>query len=176
MSENTQTMMVYASFWNKMPSFRLVPLSADAPFNEGIYDPGTGTFALISKEANEKPHLLDRLDDKGFSIPIRNMKDEQGNSMTSKQRVVIDTFYEYYLQNQADIAALLEVVAVNPGHPAIEAAFVFNARMSAPISNVGTEPAPEVVTNLDAIETTTHTLPPVAGHADGSGIEQPTEK
>jgi hypothetical protein len=194
MSENTnttQTMLVVESSWNKLPSFRLVPLSKNAPFNEAIYDPGTGVLALISKEANDKPHMVDRLDENGFSIAIKGHKDAQGNAVTKKQRLVIPTYYEHYLGTQNDARAFLDQVAVNPTHPAVEAAFALNTKINTPITNFGgptdsaeSNPAdlplgsggpapydPNEVNNLDAIETVTHTLPPVAGHADGSGIE-----
>lgn len=113
-------MLVYASDWQKEQSFRMMPVSQDCPFNEVIYDPTTKVLAIVSKDKKEKPHMLPRLDDKGKLIPIKpKTADEAARPQFAEARIVMETYYEYYIDDMEDIHNFIHMFAVNPTHKAL---------------------------------------------------------
>ena len=102
-----KTMMVYHADFNGDDTFKLLPLTDACPYNEILYDPSTSILAVISKEYKETPHMFPR---------IKSIIDL---SKKSEERLMMDTYYEYYIENVEDMKYLIHNVAINPFHPSL---------------------------------------------------------
>lgn len=112
-----QSMFIYNTDWHGSKTFRMLPMDIKCPFNEVIYDPETKVLAIVSKEYKEKPHMFPKLTDKGEPI-IR-----KGDSKTPsyiEQRVVMDTYYEYYIDTPEDIREFVDYFANNNKHSSLK--------------------------------------------------------
>jgi hypothetical protein len=89
--------------------------STECPFNEVIYDPNTRVLAVISKDKKDKPQMLPKLTDKGQVIPLRNSEGAQ----YVEERRIMETYYEYYIDNKSDIERFIQMFAVNSDHDAL---------------------------------------------------------
>jgi hypothetical protein len=115
MQQETKCMFVYSTDWYGRKSFRMLPLTAECPFNEVIYDPNTRVLAVISKDKKDKPQMLPKLTDKGQVIPLRNSEGAQ----YVEERRIMETYYEYYIDNKSDIERFIQMFAVNSDHDAL---------------------------------------------------------
>jgi len=70
---DTKPMTLVTSNWNGQTTFRLIPISLEAAFSEGIYDPSDKVLVLMSKHVKESVHLIPRLDDNGDPVPLKNL-------------------------------------------------------------------------------------------------------
>ena len=105
-----KNMMIYAAKWNDKQTFRLMPINEDCIFNEAIFDPEQKVLAVISKDIKEKPMMMPRLNDRGDIIATKRANGEQG---WQEQRVIIDAYYEYYIEDMSDIIAFIKMFAIN---------------------------------------------------------------
>jgi hypothetical protein len=64
-------MLLIKSVWNEGETFKLLPLSLDCPYIEGIYDPGAKVLVMISRVSMSKLHMLPKLDDNGDPAPLK---------------------------------------------------------------------------------------------------------
>lgn len=109
---STQSMIIYSAEWHGKKTFRMLPAVESCPFNEVIYDPETKVLAVISKEFKEKPHMFAKLNNAGKPL--------QGSGDTAlEERIFMDTYFEYYLDNKADINNFITMFAINPTHDAV---------------------------------------------------------
>lgn len=114
----TNNMLVYSTDWYGRKSFRMLPMREECLFNEVIFDPNTGVLAVISRDQKEKPHMLPKLNDKGMPIPLKPGSDA-GQPRFIEERRMMETYYEYYLDNQEDIERFVQLFAFNPDHPSL---------------------------------------------------------
>jgi hypothetical protein len=105
-----KNMMIYAAKWNDKQTFRLMPINDDCIFNEAIFDPEQKVLAVISKDIKEKPMMMPRLNDRGDIIPTKRANGEQG---WQEQRVILDAYYEYYIEDMSDILLFVKMFAIN---------------------------------------------------------------
>ncbi len=103
-------MMIYATKWNEKQTFRMLPTTIDCPFNEVIFDPEQKVLAVVSKDSKEKPMMMPRLNDRGDLIQAKRANGEQG---WQEQRVIMNSYYEYYIEEMADIKNFVSMFAVN---------------------------------------------------------------
>ena len=102
--------MIYAAKWNDKQTFRLMPINEDCIFNEAIFDPEQKVLAVISKDIKEKPMMMPRLNDRGDIIATKRASGEQG---WQEQRIIMDAYYEYYIEDMSDIIAFIKMFAIN---------------------------------------------------------------
>lgn len=113
MTINNQSMMIYKTIsQGDIESFRMIPLTNECPFVEAIYVPQTKVLAVISKQHISKPHMLPKLDEKGHAV-------KKGNEYL-QQRVTVDTYYEYYIEDREDIEAFIKKFAINLQHDSVK--------------------------------------------------------
>lgn len=115
----SKSMMIYGSDWYTRPTFRMVPVSNDCPFNEVIYDPNAKMLAIVSKDRKEKPQMLVKLDNDGNGLELKRIKDPK--QRYAEERRIMDAYYEYYIGEKNDIKAFIEHFAINPEHAALAA-------------------------------------------------------
>jgi hypothetical protein len=118
LSKHTPNMFVYSTDWYGRKSFRMLPVSEDCPFNEVIYDPNTGVLAVISRDKKDKPQMLPKLTEKGQVIPLKPVANDTQQRYVEERRI-LETYYEYYLDDKQDIENFINMFAVNVDHPSI---------------------------------------------------------
>lgn len=94
-------------------SFSGIPMSTESPFVEIIWDPVRKTLAIISKIKKESFHFLPKLSGGGAPLP-NNDKASQAMMPYQQERVLIETFHEYFIHDKADVIQFLETYAINP--------------------------------------------------------------
>lgn len=116
-----QSMFVYNTDWHGNKTFRMLPLDLKCPFNEVIYDPTTKVLAIVSKESKDKPHMFPRLDEKGSVIIKKGSPpSEDGKPPLAEQRVIMNTYYEYYIDTPEDIREFVDYFANNNKHSSLK--------------------------------------------------------
>jgi hypothetical protein len=104
-------MLLIKSVWNEGETFKLLPLTLDCPYIEGIYDPGAKVLVMISRVSMSKLHMLPKLDDNGDPAPL---KVKRANGRTVKEeRKTVETFQEFYIDNDEAITSIVDIFAVN---------------------------------------------------------------
>ncbi len=111
-------MFVYSTDWYGRKSFRMLPGVEDCPFNEVIYDPNTGVLAVISRDKKDKPQMLPKLTEKGQVIPLKPVANDTQQRYVEERRI-LETYYEYYLDDKQDIQNFINMFALNADHPSI---------------------------------------------------------
>jgi hypothetical protein len=118
MQTETPNMLIYSTDWYGRKSLRMLPVTESCPFNEVLFDPNTSVLAIISKDRKDKPQMLPKLTDKGQVIPLKATTDPSQPKYVEERRIM-ETYYEYYLDNKADILNFIKMFAVNPEHPSV---------------------------------------------------------
>lgn len=103
------SMMLIKSTWNQGKTFRLIPIHKDCPYNEAIYDSNLKILAVISKESKETFQMVPKFDDKGDVLPVKKVRENQKNY--AEERRALDTWYEYYIEEENDIKIFIELFA-----------------------------------------------------------------
>jgi len=104
-------MMIIKSDWNNQPTFKMIPLSKDCPYIEGIYDPQSKVLALIGCTKKNIFHMMPKLDDNG-DVVTRKVRTEPSKT-NKEERKTVETFQEYYLIDLDDIKSFLNRFAIN---------------------------------------------------------------
>jgi hypothetical protein len=107
--ENTMTLI--SSEWNGHNTFRMIPVSNDAPYVECIYDVTSGLFVIIGKVTKTTLHMLPKLDENGDPVATVALRPNGRN--VKEERVSSETFQEYYLDNKLDIKDLIYYIGIN---------------------------------------------------------------
>ena len=107
-----KTMMLVTSAWNNQKTFRLIPFSNDAPYNECIFDLDHKVLAIISKDKKESLQMVPKLSAFGDPEVLKIGKRPNGKDF-AEERKMIDTYYEYYVENRDEAVELIKLLAVN---------------------------------------------------------------
>jgi hypothetical protein len=105
------TMMIVQATWNDKQTFRMIPISDTCPYVECIMDPDTKVFVIISKITKTTLHMLPRLDDNGDPSPLKTVR--PNGRKVKEERKSIETFQEFYIEDNTAIDNLIELFAVN---------------------------------------------------------------
>jgi hypothetical protein len=100
-----KNMMLVASEWNSKPSFRTIPMTADCPYVECIFDPESKVFVVISKTKRNTLQMLPKLDEYGQPIT--------GTKGVKQERHKLEVFQEYYIADVESIKSFINLIAVN---------------------------------------------------------------
>ncbi len=100
-----KTMMLVESSWQETKTFKMIPISNDCPYVECIFDPSSKVFVIISKVTKTALHMLPKLDDYGKPVT--------GNKGAKQDRRSIETFQEYYIEEEKSIKEIIDLFAVN---------------------------------------------------------------
>jgi hypothetical protein len=105
-------MMLVNSVFRGVRSFSLVPVSLESPYIEAMFDPTSSILAVIGKEKKESFHMMPRLDENGQPQKLKVPNNTTGKTVR-EQRVTLNTFQEYYINDKADIETFVELFAIN---------------------------------------------------------------
>jgi len=100
MKEEIKPMMLITSSWEGQRTFKMMPLLQNCLYNECIYDPTRKVLAIISKEYKNNLQLISSLDDFGAATG-------------KKERVMMDTYYEYFIENKDEIIMFINKLCIN---------------------------------------------------------------
>lgn len=102
------SMMLIKSEWEGRETFRLIPISENCPYVEGIFDPQTKVLVLFSKLLKDGFHMLPKLDDNGDPLMLKgNVKPRFNGKPYREERRTLQTFHEYYISDSEDIKSLI---------------------------------------------------------------------
>lgn len=107
-----KSMMLITSNWGPYKSFKAIPLNADCPFMEAIFDPSSKILAVISKHSKQSYHMLPKLDDNGDPMKLKLGKRENGKDFREERRL-IETYAEYYVSERSEIETFLNGFCLN---------------------------------------------------------------
>jgi hypothetical protein len=112
MSKTTEgSMILVNSTFNNHKTFKLIPISENAPYIEAIYDRESKVMVIISKKTKTALHMLPKLDEAGMPSMI------QKGALAGKQRQErkqIEVFVEYYIEEESDMKNIIDTLASNP--------------------------------------------------------------
>lgn len=112
MSKTTEgSMILVNSTFNNHKTFKLIPISEDAPYIEAIYDRESKVMVIISNKTKTALHMLPKLDETGMPSMI------QKGALAGKQkqeRKQIEVFVEYYIEEESDMKNIIDTLASNP--------------------------------------------------------------
>lgn len=106
------TMMLITSSWGSKKTFKMIPASVDAIYNEVIFDPDSKTLAIIGKEKKESMHMVAKLNEWGDITPMKIGKRNNGKDY-AEERKTLETFYEYYVEDANEVKEFVKASAIN---------------------------------------------------------------
>lgn len=107
-----KTMLLITSSWGSKKTFKMIPATSDAVYNEAIFDLDAKVLALISKEKKESLHMLPKLNEFGDPEIMKIGKRANGKEF-KEERKNLETYYEYYIEDLNEIKYFIEKVAIN---------------------------------------------------------------
>jgi len=108
----TPSMMLITAPWKQKKTFKLISVTPLCPYNEMIYDRDERVLAIISKERKQSFHMLTKLNDQGDPVVVKSGRRANG-SPYAEERKLIETYYEYYVENPEEIRQILNQFAIN---------------------------------------------------------------
>lgn len=105
-------MLLVTSAWKDKPTFKLIPVSLDCPYNEIIFDPEVNVLAIVSKQKKDSFHMMPRLTEHGDIMKANSNKRDHGKNY-SEQRVALETYYEYFISEPTEMTSIINTFAIN---------------------------------------------------------------
>ena len=106
-----QSMLLFTSFWQDRPTFKLMPIVDSCPFVEVIYDPNLEMLVVINKTFKQTFHNVPKQDDNGDIVMTKTPR-KNGKPFREERRA-IDTYQEYYMTEKSEIEDFIKRFAVN---------------------------------------------------------------
>jgi hypothetical protein len=89
-----------------------IPMDDACPFLEIIFDPIKKILGIVSKHKKPQFHFMPKLDGNGFPKPNSN-KAMLEQSPFAQERMLIDTYHEYYIREPKEIEKFLNAYIYN---------------------------------------------------------------
>jgi hypothetical protein len=134
-------MRLITSSWGPAKTFKMIPVTKDCPYNEVIFDVQQKVLAIISKESKESLHMLPKLNEVGDVSRLKIGKKENGKDYAEERKALV-TFYEYYIENKAEIVDFIKDLAKNAE------SFEFQQYIDLEIPKEGIVPQNNIITSL----------------------------
>jgi len=106
------SMLLISSRWGNKKTFKMIPASADCPYNEVIFDAEQKVLAVISKERKQSFHMMPKLNEFGDVEMLKIGKRQNGKSF-SEERKALETYYEYFIEEMTEIESFVNMFAIN---------------------------------------------------------------
>jgi hypothetical protein len=107
-----KSMMLVTGSWGNNKTFKMIPIEADCPYNEAIFDRDSKVLALIGKEKKQSMHMVAKLDDHGDVKTMKVGRRANGKDY-AEERKTLESYYEYYIENPEDIKDIVNSFAIN---------------------------------------------------------------
>ena len=92
-------------------TFKMIPLTEECVYVEGIFYPGNNILALIGVHKKDIFHMMPKLDANG-DPEFRKVPAKDGVPVKQERRT-IETFQEYYVETAEEIATFIKGFAIN---------------------------------------------------------------
>ena len=122
MSEETQdygtdvqslnNMLLVDSYMGPYKTFALVPMNANCPWVEVIFEPTGGTLIALSKEKKQTYKMLPKLDDNGDAQELKLTKRASGQNYKEERRL-LETFHEIVITGLDSTKEFVNSFAIN---------------------------------------------------------------
>ena len=109
-----QNMYLISSSFRGVKSFNMIAVSEDCPYVEAMFDPASGIIVVISKNKKQTFTMMPRLGDDGEPQKLKFPNKETGK-VIKEQRVMVETFSEFYITEKEEIENFIELFAINAG-------------------------------------------------------------
>jgi hypothetical protein len=119
----------------------MIPITKECPYNEVIFDVTTKVLAIISKESKESLHMLPKLNEQGDVARLKIGKKENGKDYAEERKALV-TFYEYYIEDRAEIEKFILHFAVNCSD------FDYRQYMDLVVPKEGAVPQSSIITSV----------------------------
>jgi hypothetical protein len=107
-----KSMILITSTWGNRKTFKMIPASQDAPYNECIFDLDSKVLAVIGKEKKQSMHMVAKLTEMGDVQRMKIGKRENGKDY-AEERKTLETFYEYYIEEMSEVESFIKMFAIN---------------------------------------------------------------
>jgi len=107
-----KSMMLITSSWGSNKTFKMIPTSLECPYAEVIFDFDSKVLAIIGKDSKESFHMLAKLNEWGDPVMLKIGKRNNGKDYAEERRS-LETFYEYYIEEQSEIEQFVKIFAIN---------------------------------------------------------------
>ena len=107
-----QSMILITSSFRNEKTFALIPATLECPYVECLFDPQSKILACITKTLKGSYHMVPKLDDNGDPARLKVARRESGKTI-KEQRVMVDTFSEFYVSEEKEIVNFINTFAVN---------------------------------------------------------------
>lgn len=107
-----KSMLLVTSTWGNRKTFRLIPVTPTAPYNECIYDPEVKVLAVIGKEKKDTLQMVPKLNNLGDPETMKIGRRPGGKDF-AEERKLMETYYEYYVENKEEIVDVINILALN---------------------------------------------------------------
>lgn len=97
---------------NPVKNFIGIPINETCPFIELVFDPEKKILGIVSKHKKNQFHFVPRLDGNGMPKPNSN-KVMQQTQPFAQERLLLETYHEYYLRTPEEIDAFLNMYVIN---------------------------------------------------------------
>jgi hypothetical protein len=106
-----KSMILTTGQWNNQKTFKLMPVTRECPFIEGIYDPSVKVLALISDTKKQVFHMVPKIDPNGD--PEKRKAPGQDGNPYKQERRSLESFQEYYIEERSEIEEMIKLFAIN---------------------------------------------------------------
>jgi hypothetical protein len=105
-------MLLVSSYWGENKSFKIIPLSNDCPYTEGMYDPTTNILVVIGKDKKNSLHMVVKLDDNGDPMEMKGKPRKNGKNY-KEERKTVETYQEYYILEKDEQENFIRMFCIN---------------------------------------------------------------
>jgi len=119
----------------------MIPITRECPYNECIFDVNSKVLAVISKDSKESFHMMPKLNEVGDIQRLKIGKKENGKDYAEERKALV-TFYEYYIEDAAEVADFIKDVAKNAE------SFDFQQYINLEIPKEGVVPQNNIITSV----------------------------
>lgn len=138
----TSSMLLISSTWANQPTFKMIPINTSCPYNEVIFDPSSRALAIVGKEKKQTLHMLPKLTDTGDVQRLKMQKRDNGKEF-AEQRVTLETFYEYFVEEKSEIEEFIKFFASNANTFGYQA--IVDASFAAPTEKPTIATGPQLI-------------------------------
>lgn len=128
-------MNLYTSAWGPQKTFKMIPITMDCPYIECIFNPEHKVLAVISKDKKQGMVMVPKLDMNGVAEPVKTGKGMPGKD-SKMERKTLDTFQEYYIEDEEEIKAFIKLFADNSEQFDYKAYFIKPETVSPKVGNI----------------------------------------
>jgi hypothetical protein len=139
-----KSMILVSSNWGPYKTFKLIPINTECPYVEAIFDPSSKILAIISKLSKPSYHMVPKLDDNGDQVTVKLGKRPNGKEI-KEQRVMMDTYQEYYVNDLEEVKTLINAFAINAD------TYDYTTHLESEVTPAGNPMPAEKATNLEIV-------------------------